>query len=145
MDDAALSTRIGELLARAPWPPGAAGPWLDALAHRHGIDPDRILWWDGAPAAQAHARYDDGTQGLARLAELLDSARGEIQLIVSDERATPWPVWSLQAAELVPLLGELHFFEYAVVLDGGATLVFDTHHNMLLVSRAPSVESSLLD
>ncbi|AWH31707.1 hypothetical protein [Stenotrophomonas sp. SAU14A_NAIMI4_8] len=136
MDDSALAFRIGELLAREPWAPGVAGAWLHALAHRHGIDPGRILWWDGAPAVRAHACYDDGMQGLARLAELLGPAQSEIQLIVSDERAGPWPVWSLPASELVPLLGELPFFEYAVVLDEGATLVFDTHHNTLLVSRA---------
>lgn len=75
-------------------------------------------------------------EGLARLKALLTSAQGEIQLIVSDERPPPWPVWSLQPSALVPLLGELPFFEYAVVLEGGATLVFDTHHNTLLVSHA---------
>jgi len=136
MDDADVATLIAGRLGREPWAPGVAGPWLDALAHRHGIAPDRVLWWDGAPATQVHACYDDGMQGLARLEELLAPAQGEIQLIVSEECAPPWPVWSLQASELLPLLGELPFFEYAVVLEGGATLVFDTHHNTLLVSRA---------
>jgi hypothetical protein len=30
----------------------------------------------------------------------------------------------------------LPFFEYFVVLDGGATLLFDTHHNTLVISRS---------
>lgn len=55
MDSADVVTRTAELLAREPWAPGIAGPWLVALADRHGIEPQRTLWWDGAPAVQVHA------------------------------------------------------------------------------------------
>ncbi|MCW8344395.1 hypothetical protein M8V13_22865, partial [Stenotrophomonas sp. SG1] len=80
-------------------------------------------------------QYDYRDEGLSSLAELLLEVNGEMCLVDTDERAKPWPIWTLQASELIPLLGELPFFEYFVVLDGGATLLFDTHHNALVVSR----------
>ncbi|XFC37374.1 hypothetical protein ACEF39_000339 [Stenotrophomonas indicatrix] len=80
-------------------------------------------------------QYEGSEEGLSRLSVLLADVRGEICLVASDERASPWPVWALRPGEVIPLLSELPFFEYFLVLDGGATLLFDTHHNTLVVSR----------
>ncbi|BCX42216.1 MULTISPECIES: hypothetical protein [Stenotrophomonas] len=135
MDHSNLATTISQLLGRDPLPVDRAVALLESLAGRHGIDPRRVYWWAGIATADQTIQYDDSDEGLSCLAELLVEVNGEMCLVASDERALPWPIWTLQASELIPLLGELPFFEYFVVLDGGATLLFDTHHNALVVSR----------
>lgn len=135
MDDSNLATTISQLLGRDPLPPDRAATLLESLAVRHGIDPRFVYWWAGKASADQTIQYDGSDEGLSCLAKLLAEVNGEICLVASDERASPWPIWTLQASELIPLLGELPFFEYFVVLDDGATLLFDTHHNTLVVSR----------
>ena len=135
MDDSTLATAISDLLERGPFPTDRAALLLDSLAVRHGIDSRRIFWWAGAPLMDREIQYEGSEEGLSRLSVLLADVRGEICLVASDKRASPWPVWALRPGEVIPLLGELPFFEYFLVLDGGATLLFDTHHNTLVVSR----------
>ena len=135
MDDSNLATSISQLLGRDPLPSDRAIGLLESLASRHGIDPCLVYWWVGKASADQTIRYDGSDEGLSCLADLLAEANGKICLVASDERALPWPVWTLQVSELIPLLGELPFFEYFVVLDDGATLLFDTHHNTLVVCR----------
>lgn len=135
MDDSNLATTISQLLGRDPLPIDHATGLLESLASRHGIDPCLVYWWTGKASADQTILYDGSDEGLSCLAKLLAEVNGEICLVASDERALPWPIWTLQASELIPLLGELPFFEYFVVLDDGATLLFDTHHNTLVVSR----------
>ncbi|RTQ86121.1 MULTISPECIES: hypothetical protein [Stenotrophomonas] len=135
MDDSNLATTISKLLGRDPLPIDRATGLLESLASRHGIDPCLVYWWAGKESADQTIQYDGSDEGLSCLADLLAEANGEMCLVASDERALPWPIWNLQVSELIPLLGELPFFEYFVVLDDGATLLFDTHHNTLVVSR----------
>ncbi len=135
MDDSNLATTISQLLGRDPLLSDRAIGLLQSLASRHGIDPCLVYWWAGKASADQTIQYDGSDEGLSCLADLLAEANNEICLVASDERALPWPVWTLQVSELIPLLGELPFFEYFVVLDGGATLLFDTHHNTLVVCR----------
>ncbi|HHA2419019.1 TPA: hypothetical protein ACOEBG_001266 [Stenotrophomonas maltophilia] len=135
MDDSNLATTISQLLGRDPLPIDRATGLLESLASRHGIDPRFVYWWAGKATSDQTIQYDSSDEGLSCLAELLAEVNGEMCLVASDERASPWPIWTLQASELIPLLGELPFFEYFVVLDDGATLLFDTHRNTLVVSR----------
>jgi hypothetical protein len=135
MDDSTLATAISQLLGSDPLPVDRADALLKSLAARHGIDPRHVFWWVGKASADHAIQYDSSDEGLSCLDELLAEVNGEMYLVASDERALPWPIWTLQASELIPLLGDLPFFEYFVVLDGGATLLFDTHHNTLVVSR----------
>lgn len=135
MDDSNLATTISQLLGRDPLPPNRAAALLESLACRHGIDARFVYWWASKASADQTIQYDSSDEGLSCLAELLAGVNGEMLLVASDECALPWPIWTLQASELIPLLGELPFFEYFVVLDGGAALLFDTHHNTLVISR----------
>lgn len=135
MDDSTLTTTISHLLEREPVPMEQAAVLMESLAGRHRIDTHLIYWWASAPLIVQKIHYDSSEEGLSCLAGLLAQVQSEICLVASEERASPWPMWTLQASELIPLLGELPFFEYFLVLDDGATLLFDTHHNTLVVSR----------
>lgn len=136
MDDSSLATTITDLLERGPFPANRAARLLDALAVRHGMDSRSIFWWAGAPMAKRKIQYDGSEEGFSCLSTLLADVRGEICLVASDECPSPWPVWALRPSEVIPLVSALPFFEYFLVLDDGATLVFDTHHNVLVVSSA---------
>ena len=135
MDDSNLATAISHLLGRDPLPADLAAGLLESLAGRHGIDPCLVYWWAGNGPLDQVIHYDGSEEGFSCLAGLLAGVRGEIHLVASDECALPWPVWALQPVAVIPLLGELPFFEYFLVLDDGATLLFDTHHNTLVVRR----------
>lgn len=105
------------------------------MAALHGIDGDRVYWWAGLSRPPRRVPYEDGSAGLALLNEVLATLPlEEVVLVATDEAPQPWPMWVLRRGELIALLEALPFFEYFVAAPDGRTLVFDTHHNELLIA-----------
>ena len=55
-------------------------------------------------------------------------------LYVSDEKPAPWPVFEGKAHDLLGLVKEQPFFEYILTPVSQDGMVFDTHHNTLVVA-----------
>jgi len=108
---------------------------LGTVAALHGIDGDRVYWWAGLSRPPRRMPYEDGSAGLALLNEVLTALPlEEVVLVATDEEPAPWPMWVLGRDELIALLEALPCFEYFVASPDGRTLVFDTHHNELLIA-----------
>ncbi|WP_314405432.1 hypothetical protein [Stenotrophomonas rhizophila] len=113
----------------------AGASQLSNVAALHGINGDRVYWWAGLHRTPRRVPYDDGSAGLALLDEVLGNLQlDEVVLVATDEAPRPWPMWVLRRDELIALLEALPFFEYFVAAPDGRTLVFDTHHNELLIA-----------
>ena len=58
---------------------------------------------------------------------------GNIYLVVTNEQHYPWLVIAMPAGDVQGLLLELPYFEYFVFDDAMERVVFDTHHNSLIL------------
>ncbi len=130
-----LIDQIAALTGNAALSQDAGATQLGNMAALHGIDGDRVYWWAGLSRPPRRVPYEDGSAGLALLNEVLATLPlEEVVLVATDEAPQPWPMWVLRRDELIALLEALPFFEYFVAAPDGRTLVFDTHHNELLIA-----------
>lgn len=130
-----LFDQIAALTGNAGLSEAAGATHLDNMAALHGIDGDRVYWWAGLSRPPRRMPYEDGSAGLALLDEVLAALQlEEVVLVATDESPRPWPMWGVRRDELIALLEALPFFEYFVAAPDGHTLVFDTHHNELLIA-----------
>jgi hypothetical protein len=130
-----LIDQIAALTRHAALSEAAVETRLGDMAALHGIDRDCVYWWVGLSRPPRRMSYEDGSAGLALLDEVLAALKlDEFVLVATDEAAPPWPMWVLGRDELIALLEALPFFEYFIASLDGRTLVFDTHHNELLIA-----------
>jgi len=130
-----LIDQIAALTGNAALSQDAGATQLGNMAALHGIDGDRVYWWAGLSRPPRRGPYEGGSAGLALLNEVLATLPlEEVVLVATDEAPQPWPMWVLRRDELIALLEALPFFEYFVAAPDGRTLVFDTHHNELLIA-----------
>ncbi len=111
---------------------------LDRVATIHGVDEQSRYWWQSACATE---RIDYG-QSIEKwkeeLIRILDSmGEGAVYLAVTDDESFPWPVLLISSpTSLVDILAEVSYFEYFIFSMDCSSLMFDTSHNMLLVSNS---------
>lgn len=111
-------------------PQDAADVFVDGLAEAHVVDRETIWWWTSLKVEPTCKLYSD-SDGLVHLAELIGE-RTDVRLVVTDDEAPPWPVYSGDASQILEMIGECHFFELILAAPDYSWLVFDTHHNELV-------------
>ena len=137
--DAALRNDLFAFVARIP-----SARWLGddeaeslrvRVAARFGWVEGRLWGWEARPAHATSISYG-GTDGVARLEELLPASSAPLYLFVTDDEAPPWPCVCAPKSVLAELVREHRFFEYFVVDAALEQIVFDTHHDTLVTWRA---------
>jgi len=91
----------------------------------------KLWWWENLSVDSCALIYGD-SDGLAMVSELLDDDES-IWIVATDDECGPWPVWEGRASDIVEMLGNLRFFEYFILSREYQWIVFDTHHNTLVV------------
>jgi hypothetical protein len=111
---------------------------LEQLAAAHVEDSQALHWWASLRLSASIVDYgDDSSVWASTLESVLNGLAGdEVYLAVTDDEFGPWPILAVEKNQLVRLLGELSFFEYFVFQKDGRQVMFDTHHNRLVVSAA---------
>ncbi len=107
---------------------------IQGVRDRFVIDEDVRWWWTSVKPESVTLHYGDAN-GLDSLRRLLPS--GEVvRLAITDDHFAPWPVIEGDVPSLLGLLGELSFFEFFVTSRTCDWVIFDTHHNDLVVAGA---------
>jgi hypothetical protein len=111
-----------------------ADAFVDRLAERFVDDRGRTWWWQGLDRVVARVAYDDDGLGLLheRIGDQLD-----VRLVVTDERSEPFGVIAGPAAEILRLLGEAPYGEFALADSDLRWVAFDTHHNEFILAGEP--------
>lgn len=112
-------------------PGDEAETFCQRLASRYVGDRKQRWWWATLAQPSCVLRYGD-RDGLAMLYNLLAS-KPVIYLGVTDDEEGPWPVIVGDSRTICALLREVRFFEYFVADPDFNWVVFDTHHNELVV------------
>jgi hypothetical protein len=103
---------------------------IEALANRFEIPRTQVWWWEG----REHARkiqYSE-VDGLAVL-EGLVVPDSHVLLLVTDDEPPPWPSIEGPLGLLMALVRKQRYFEFFVTDPGTDWVVFDTHHNELVI------------
>lgn len=113
---------------------------LDRLAAAFIADQSSVWWWDAlrTPGLTLHYGKENG---LAVLAEVL-AGKTLVLLLVTDDEAAPWPVYAGSPNDIIGLLGDCRYFEYALAAIDASWMIFDTHHNELVMTGTLAVGHS---
>ncbi|WP_089727412.1 DUF6756 family protein [Candidatus Thiosymbion oneisti] len=103
-------------------------------------------WWENLRGESVTIQYGDN-DGLSVVSDLVGRA-GSVFLVPTDDENPPWPIFIGHIEKIIDLLRELRFFEYFITDKNNTWIVFDTHHNTLVVSgilldRAKEINTSL--
>jgi hypothetical protein len=107
---------------------------IDEVARRFVDKEESVWWWQSLKCDSVTLPYRD-SDGLVLLGELVP-AESTIRLVVTDDQPRPWPVFEGEAPKFWDLFRELRFFEYFIASEDSQWVVFDTHHNALVVTGA---------
>jgi len=111
-------------------PAEAAAEYVQGLVDAYVAEPSMLRWWESLKHSTTRVRYGE-TDGLAKLASILGD-RADVRLVVTDEEAPPWPVYSGGVFQLIAMLRDCRFCEYIVAAPDMSWIVFDTHMNELV-------------
>jgi hypothetical protein len=105
------------------------------LAEKFSFDLGQRWLWDSTRQSETYDYNNNPGQWETIFRELLSRFADQIFLVVSDDEFYPWKVLQCKKDECVNLLNELPYFELFIFDDFMKTVVFDTHHNCLIVSE----------
>jgi len=97
-------------------------------------EPNCRWWWETlAVPASAHP-YDLEIDGLRWVEQLLGTFSGPFTLVITDDQFPPWEAVRGSLDGLVAMVGDHRCFEYFIVDDSLSWILFDTHHNDLVIA-----------
>jgi hypothetical protein len=116
---------------------------LDIIADEFVENPQALWWWTSLRQPSQTIEY----QGLDVFHEIrkLVSDDEVAHLVVTDDEPRPWLVFKGQVDDLLHVVGEQRYFEYFLIFavsDKPNKVIFDTHHNSLVVAEKDKLISA---
>ena len=103
------------------------------VADKFVDDLDQVWWWTSLKEEAITLPCEEDID-FALLKEVLKDATAEVLLVVTDDEPRPWLVFGGQFEAIVSVLSELRFFEFFITNRDCDWLIFETHHNALVVA-----------
>ncbi len=95
-------------------------------------DASKIWWWESLSVESRIIEYGE-TDGLKRIEEVVDGDAW-VFLFVSDDEPRPWLAFEGQLTQVLEVISEQRFFEYMLADKTLEWVIFDTHHNSLVIA-----------
>ncbi len=89
-------------------------------------------WWEELSQQSITINYDD-SDGLSLIKKIVNDDNASVKLFITDDETEPWPVFQGKFKEIFDAISEQRFFEYFITASDFSWLIFDTHHNSLIV------------
>lgn len=105
---------------------------IDKLSIQYIEDRTHIWWWESLREPPVILNYGDD-RGWDYFPKLVQPTEQHVYLIATDDNPEPWPVIKGSLIDIVTLLENMWRFEYVIAAMDLSWLVFDTHHNSLVV------------
>lgn len=106
---------------------------LEETAQRFSIDANRIWWWENlAGAITVPYEEDHAWAALDRWVDRFGAKK--LVLVATGDEAPPWLGVRGNWPALRDLLKDLPYFEFFIVDDAVSAVIFDTHHNALVMA-----------
>lgn len=105
---------------------------ITKLASLYVEDKSKTWWWDSLSRQNKVVSYGDN-DGLKIIRDMV-GGNPKVLLYVTDDESPPWPVFTGLLSEILELIGEVQYFEFALTDVHFRWAIFDTHHNDLVVA-----------
>ena len=112
--------------------PEEAAAFVERVAERHVLDRHRTWWWEALVPPVERLAYGS-SDGLALLESKLGRER-TLWLAATDDEPPPWSVVRGTTRQILELLRDCRWFEYWVSDEAASFVVFDTHHQELVIA-----------
>lgn len=120
----ASAKRVGNLELLEPTDASAV---LKKVSDKFVADKPNLYWWASLKVPSVTRSYGS-SDGLPILGVAISEV-SNVYLVVTDDEQPPWDVFVVAAKDIVPILQGCRYFEYFVVANDFAWIVFDTHLN----------------
>jgi hypothetical protein len=107
---------------------------IDRIASKFVKDYSSMWWWDNLATPAELIEYE-AIEWPVIIEERL-AGIGEVYLWVTDDEPPPWAGIRGPQSSLLRVVGAQRFFEYFIANLSLTMLLFDTHHNSLVVTRS---------
>ncbi len=107
---------------------------VESVAEKYIENRKSVWWWESVKCETTCLDYGDN-DGLSLIKEVV----GEdciVLLFVTDDEPEPWPVFEGSIGGVIDIFSEQPFFEYFLTGRDFSWIIFDTHHNSLIISGA---------
>lgn len=125
---------LGDKFAKDPRFQGLSDPetlqYLKALSGKFPVNLDRLWWWESDFSKLTIEVFDSDIRQL--------SVRLEPQKVLfcpTDDEDGPWALYIVELSDLVEKLSDLHCFEFFVATLSLDLIIFDTHHDDMILVR----------
>lgn len=103
------------------------------IAKNYINDRSLVWWWEGLSVSPFEINYGDEYSWLI-IKKIVPNMNQSVYLFVTDDEPEPWPVFNGSLKNIGELISELWRFEYFITDENFEWLIFDTHHNTLVIS-----------
>lgn len=110
-----------------------ANDTIEAIAKTFRIDRTGAWWWQSLSGKVSTIGYGEAADPLRIIPTLVDPTN-EVYLLVTDDEPPPWPGYRGRLDEILELIGEQWRFEFLLAPIGLDWLLFDTHHNEIVIT-----------
>lgn len=106
-----------------------------AVAQAFSFPAARRWWWECVPATAVSTEYpgDDVSSWRDRMLEVLPADGQTLWLFVTGDELPPWSCVTGSRDSLIDMIMQLPYVEYFIVNRQHTRILFDTHHNCLVV------------
>lgn len=117
----------------------------DKINSRFIKEEKKIWWWESLSIPSTSIEYGEH-DGLSLIREIIKNNL-KVLIFITDDEAPPWPAFEGKLEDILEIIKSQRFFEYFLTSKDCKWLIFDTHHNSLIVTgslleKAVTVASS---
>jgi len=91
---------------------------------------DSAWWWSKSKTKPFVLSYDKNDEQYTNGLKLVSEE--SILIIITDDFAPPWPVFSGSLPHILEAINDSNYTEYVIVSPSSEWAIFDNHHNALL-------------
>lgn len=96
-------------------------------------DPGRLWWWESVSSPCSSRTYGESDVSKILLASLREKGP-QFYMVITDDQPRPWAVVSGDLDGLIKVIQGTRPFEYFLMDESIAWILFDTHHNSLIAA-----------
>jgi len=106
---------------------------IEKLVNHHSLDLSRLYLWEDIIPKASFFYGDNSSLWEDRFYSFLQDYDNEIYLSVTDDEFYPWEIFKCEKKTIIGLLNEQQYFEFFIFDISLKQILFDTHHNELIL------------
>ncbi len=94
---------------------------------------NNVWWWEDLTQDSVTIPYGDN-DGLSVIKQIVCDNTIIVNFFITDDEPEPWPIFQGSLETVINVVSEQRYFEFFITPLDLSWLIFDTHHNSLIIS-----------